>query len=336
MALRGRVTRRPRTMVGVMSLRSLVARVPGARALFRAAKVIANRVRIRPSAPPVDAAPHTAPRSELRRLALSNRFSLRRVTNPDSDVVVTMTTHGDRIQTVHTAIESIARGSRRPRRLILWLDDREAIANPPRALRRLRRRGLEILEAPHGYRVHTKYYFYVTSTDHHHTMPMVTSDDDIIYPPHWLASMERAHVEHPDSIVTFRAHQIRVSAEGLEPYATWSPCTNTVPSFAHFGTSVSGQLFPPPFLDYVRGEGEAFRQLSADNDDIWLHYLAVKSGVRTAQVLPDSQHFLFVPGTQESGLYLTNVWGQENDRQAERSYGPDEIERIRSDLRDRP
>ena len=72
------------------------------------------------------------------------------------------------------------------------------LAACPASLRRLERRGLEILAAG-NYGPHTKYYPYVASTSRH-TVPLVTADDDIIYPPEWLALLVDAGERHPGTV----------------------------------------------------------------------------------------------------------------------------------------
>ena len=59
-------------------------------------------------------------------------------------VAVSLTSHGDRIDDVALTVESIASGSVRPGRLVLWLDDAARFASLPASLRRLVRRGLEV------------------------------------------------------------------------------------------------------------------------------------------------------------------------------------------------
>jgi hypothetical protein len=275
-----------------------------------------------------DAPPNRAVRNDLRRLKLRNVFSKRSVLDSQSRLVVTMTTHGSRIDTVYLAIESIARGTSRPHRLALWLDDPTLVV--PARVKRLQKRGLEVRVVDAGLKVHTKYYPYTVSRDPHE-FALVTSDDDILYPPEWLESLNSRHKSSPSSIICYRAHTIALSPDGIAPYATWSPCTTTEPSFLTFGTSVSGQLFPPEFLDYVRGVGDAFLHTAANNDDIWLHHLAVSSGTRVSQVTSHPQHFPFVPGTQSSGLYFSNFWGDANDRQIASTYTASDVKQLRAE-----
>src|SRR5690349_76858 len=65
-------------------------------------------------------------------------FSRELLVDATHSEVVTLTTHGERVRNVWLAIESVGRGSRRPGRIILWLDGR---ARLPWRLRRQRRRG---------------------------------------------------------------------------------------------------------------------------------------------------------------------------------------------------
>lgn len=228
-----------------------------------------------------------------------------------------MTTHGARIRDVHLALESIARGDVRPRRLMLWLDDPSL--TPTRALRRLQKRGLEVLQAEPGLRVHTKIYPYAASLERHE-VPMATSDDDIVYPPGWLSGLLEAAQRNPGAVQCYRAHRIEFDGERLASYSAWRPVTSTAPSLRTFGTSVSGQLVPPGVLDLLREAGTAFRTVSPNNDDIWMHRLAVSAGIPFAQVADHPQHFPFVPGTQATGLYLTNWGSAGNDAQIAATY----------------
>lgn len=250
---------------------------------------------------------------EIAGLRRRNRFSRERVVDAGAEVVVTMTTHGMRLREAWIALESIGRGEQRPSRLMLWIDDEASFRRLPRQLRRLRRRGLEvILTEPYG--VHTKYYPYVTSAVSL-APPLVTSDDDIIYPAEWLSTLVEAHRERPTDIVCFRAHLIGLNGGGaLTPYMTWEPARGRSSSFAHFATSVSGQLLPTSVQRALRGEGERFRELAPFADDIWLAACATAAGVRTSMVRDEPVLFPWVPGSQEAGgLYVVNTLQGGND-----------------------
>lgn len=82
----------------------------------------------------------------IAALAAQNRLSRALITGA-APVAVSLTSYGKRLETVGHAIESIARGPLRPRRMILWVsDDGFDVAAYP-MLARLEKRGLEILRS---------------------------------------------------------------------------------------------------------------------------------------------------------------------------------------------
>lgn len=328
----------------VIAGRSVVRRVPGVRPAWHAIlrvngqarsaagrinRSLADRRRRTVASRPIDH-PSARTRVEVAGLELRNRLSRRRAVSPTATAVVTVTTHGERLERAYLALESIARGVELPARLILWLDDPVRFATLPRSLRRLQRRGLEVRLAP-NFKVHTKYYPYVTGYPDD-VAPLVTADDDILYPSDWLADLLSTHRAFPGDVVAFRAHRMGVEDGAITPYATWSPASGRAASAAYFGTSVSGQVFPFELQTLLRGRGEAFRDISADNDDIWIHSVAIDAGMRVRLVTGASQMFPFVPNTQQSGLYLTNYWNGANDRQVAASYSERAIRSIEHDL----
>ncbi|QHC57965.1 glycosyltransferase [Rathayibacter sp. VKM Ac-2760] len=302
--------------------------------LARAARSAPLRLRERRAAAvaarPIDHPRSLAFRRELAGLDLANRFSRRPVVDPAGEVVVTMTTHGERIQRVHVAIESIARGAVRPARLVLWLDDPALFAALPTSLERLRRRGLEI-RLVDGWRVHTKYYPHLLS-GRAAERDLVTSDDDIVYPRTWLRGLLDARSRYPrETVLCYRAHRVLVADGAVAPYTSWPPVADTRAGHDVFGTSVSGQLFPSELMVAIAEHGDAFREVAPDADDIWLHVRAVDAGYRVAQIEPTAELFPFVPRTQQSGLYLVNYWDGGNDRQVGASYTPEVTARIAAD-----
>lgn len=94
-------------------------------------------------------------RIDLRTLERRNKTEKSLAVAPDGPVV-SLTTHGKRIDSVYLTLESIARRSVLPSRIILWLDDLATFRNRPSSLRRLKDRGVEVQLAA-NYGPHTKY-----------------------------------------------------------------------------------------------------------------------------------------------------------------------------------
>lgn len=264
-------------------------------------------------------------RWQVARLALRNRFSRRQVTG-DADLVVSLTSYGHRLATVHLAIESIARDATRPARFILWVSDPGFVDDLPAPLRRLRRRGLEIIECP-DYGPHKKQFVYASSLDAH-VRPLVVCDDDAIYPLGWLRGLDAAHAAQPGAVLAYRAHEIRVEEGEIRPYAEWAPAPDGIPSYAIIGTGVGGVLNPPALLDALRDAGEDFLASAPRADDVWVHFISVRAGIKTMQVASPWRDYPQIPGTQKGTLYGKNVRDGGNDAQVKGTYGESEIRRI--------
>jgi len=272
-----------------------------------------------------------------RRLTLMRLDIAMRETGPitgDAPVAVSITTYGDRIKHVHYTIQTIANGSSKPQRLILWIGhaDTHLIT---KELRDLVTRGLEIrYTTDHG--PHTKYYPYcrAAAASPRDELQLVTADDDQLYPPDWLrALIDSAASEPSPVIVAHRAHRIKVENGVVFPYREWSWEGGTEsPSYANFATGVSGVLYP---LEFIRMVGEIdsaeFTQCALRADDLWLHSRSVLFKVPTKQVSRTAAVYAehHPPDTQRR-LSDINVWGGNNDAVVSRIYTRELISAIQS------
>jgi hypothetical protein len=229
-----------------------------------------------------------------------------------ADVVVSMTTYGDRLRTVDIALESIARGTVRPRRLIIWIQDPDVLRDLPPALRRLQRRGLEV-KLSSNFGPHTKYFPYIADTEQFAT-PLVTADDDIIYPPRWLEALVKANREHPDMVNAHWVNVISVNEGSIGRYQDWARRRDTEPGFNNFALGVSGVIYPPEMLVELRLRGDQFLDVSPGADDIWLHWVALRAGFRVRQVGMTPRHFPMIPCSQATALSTANVGLHRNDQ----------------------
>jgi len=255
----------------------------------------------------------------MSSLSLKNVFSRTSIVGEPSAPVVSLTSYSKRVDLVFIAIESVAASRYKPSRIILWLDEDERLRNPPRSLRRLVRRGLEILPAT-NFGPHKKYFPYVQSIAKHQ-LPLVTCDDDTIYPVGWLESLAIAHEQEPADVICHRAHYVTLSSDGIQPYAAWQKAKPRVPSCRNFAVGVGGVLYPPEFLDHLRESGTGFLATAPRADDVWLHSNAVKEGlkVRLLDAFPVAE-FLPIRGGRTPGLYETNVDSGGNDKQIQATY----------------
>ncbi|HEY6846779.1 MAG TPA: hypothetical protein VI320_11240 [Terracidiphilus sp.] len=268
-------------------------------------------------------------RADMRWLMLSNRFAWSAVAAGNPGPVVSLTTYGKRVQAVYLAIESIARGSVLPSRLILWIDDAALYANLPGPLLRLKRRGLEIRYCK-NYGPHKKYYPYVESQKAFNA-PLVTADDDVIYPRSWLAGLRAAHQQFPGCVNCYRARVMTLRGGKIAPYREWPLCDSIRPAPTTVATGVSGVIYPSALLADLKSAGTAFEARCPKADDLWLHVQAIRSGFQIRQIQPEPIHFPMIPGSQESSLYAENcALDDGNDRQLAVTYEARDLELFES------
>ena len=260
-------------------------------------------------------------------LLIKNWWSHAPITDPSTEVVVTLTSHGGRLLQAFAAIESIGCGTLRPARVILYLNEKTTQTELPSSLKKLATRGLEIAYCE-DVGPHTKYYPYLMA-EPRLDMPLVTADDDKLYGKDWLKKLVGRWKDQPELIHCYRAREIKIGAHGIEPYWTWPECESDQASLLHFATGVSGVIYPPAFQKILKQAGDEFRELCPKADDIWLHVMALRHGYPVRQIESRSVEYPGIPGSSRYALRRTNVDGYGNDQQITRTYLPDDIRRLR-------
>lgn len=254
-------------------------------------------------------------------------YSKEKIQKINEDIVVSLTTHGDRLNTVHITIASILKGNILPAKIILWLDDDKLFNLIPKELSELCSKGLEIKKT-NNYGPHTKYYPYIAMGDFDHLL--VTADDDIIYPVFWLENLIKENVKYPNSICCYRAHFILFDDENtFSKYTKWHQCINNrKASYRYFATGVSGVIYPKAFQKNLADAGDSFLNICRNQDDVWLHFMAVKNNYLIKQVGLIPFHFPLIPNTQYLGLCNINVTNEKNDEWIKATYSLDVIHKI--------
>lgn len=264
---------------------------------------------------------------QLRRRNTDGQTRIISSTGP----IVSLTTFGERLDSVYLAIESIGAGSVLPSRIILWLQDRDIFNSRPHTIRNLEARGLET-RITTSYGPHSKYYPYVESTSDFLT-PLITADDDMLYPRWWLAGLLGGHRLFPDDVNCYRARVVSMKGAGLAPYRRWKLCHSTLPDIQHFATGCSGCLYPPSFLERLKAAGRGFTHTCAFADDVWLHVNAIRAGIRVRQVYDRPMVFPFIPGSQGTALFKKNLAQDRNDEQITATYTRQDLDRLQNCLR---
>lgn len=258
-------------------------------------------------------------------LMIGNRISRTRIP-ADGDVIISLTTHGKRLNKVYVTLESIARGYERAP-IVLWLDEPDFNSEYPPSLKRLIKRGLQVRCSDGRYGPHTKYWGQfreVVGTGKR----VVTIDDDMIYPEWFLQNLRFIADLRNDVVTAYRAHRIELRKGRMMPYAKWSAANTCDASYLHLATGVSGVMYPASFIAHVVEQSDVFMSLTPKADDIWLHACALRSGHRIRQVYAQPRNFAVIPSTQIGALVMGNTFGGGNDEQISKVYTQTDVDML--------
>lgn len=209
-------------------------------------------------------------------------------TDAADELIVSMTSTYDRLETTYLALRSVFQMVYLPSRVVLWLDQEAAeyvLKSPLYAP--LVTAGLSIRSVDDVgplTKIHYALQEFPEST-------IVTFDDDIIYPLDALHNLVRVSKLHAGAVVGNWARRISSDASG-KPVAIpkgklltppFGPLTRergvvTAPSMRTFAYGTGGVLYPPKSLDSAVADVETYRSLCFYEDDVWLKAMSYLAG----------------------------------------------------------
>ncbi|MGI6224535.1 MAG: hypothetical protein ACOYJG_13195 [Prevotella sp.] len=234
----------------------------------------------------------------------------------DTEVVVSLTTYGQRIFEVALAIESIMQGTVKPNHIVLWLSDDMKDMQLPLPLQKQIKRGLEIYYCKDL----RSYKKLIPTLKMYPKATIITIDDDAFYFFDLVEKMVYWHSQYPRDIIANRIHKVKFKNNKIQPYEEWneSPKFNQA-SKLNFFTGVGGVLYPPHCLDDEVFNESVFTDICMYADDIWFYAMALKKGTICRKGLTHNQMGIdYVPNEdiKSLGLFNVNVGGEGlNDRQ---------------------
>ena len=161
----------------------------------------------------------------------------------ETEVIVSLTSHGRRLHEVYLSIESIMQGSVKPNRIILWLPSDLQNETTPQTLMNQQIRGLEIYYTE-DIGPYTKL---IPAMKDFPESIIITIDDDILYPYDTLELLLSAFRKHPHCICANRILDIKLDSHGVPTsLPTWKELEDKDRiSRLNFFEGVGGVLYPP-------------------------------------------------------------------------------------------
>ncbi len=246
---------------------------------------------------------------EMQRSALcSNESGVTDELYCDYPLIVSLTTYGKRLNDVYLTIESILRGTKKPNRIILWLEESLENETLPDVLVRQMNRGLEIRYTKNI----LSFKKIIPTLKLCPSSIIVTIDDDVIYKFDMIERMFNSYLKEPKAIHANRVHSMTFSSNKvLNSYNNWDwGIDKNSLSIYNFATGVGGILYPPNSLNNEVFNEKAFMELCPYGDDIWLFAMGHLNGYYIKKVLTHDNHgydYFENESVQDVGLNIKNT-----------------------------
>lgn len=228
-------------------------------------------------------------------------------------LILSLTTYGERLQTVHKTIESLLKQTKKADKIILWLDKNEFSSNTlTRELKKLISKQFEIKFCPNW----RSYKKLIPSVMEFPNAVIITFDDDIIYPSTLVEDLHKEHLISPQNIIASRGRIINIEEGEFAPYPSWQFLRNPSKISAKYCVmpiGYGGVLYPPNSLHEEVLNEKKFMNLAPHADDLWFKAMALLRSTKTI-ILPQcaSLKMELIEGTQESALFVTHNAGDAN------------------------
>lgn len=242
----------------------------------------------------------------------------------DSRTIISLTTYGERLNSVHHTIASLLAQSVKVKHVVLWLSNSERCVSSgelfceqpallPRQLIKLTDFGLEIRFAEDT----KSYKKLIPALTAFPDFNVITFDDDVVYPLDHVKELLVAANKHEQCVVCHRAHRIVINkSRSIAPYSQWEfDVTSIEPSSLIVPIGIGGVYYPAGLFDDVVFDQSMFMSLAPSADDFWFKVMALKNDVRsvTVQCPKPYTDYLHIPGAAETGLWRQNQF--KNDHQ---------------------
>ena len=251
------------------------------------------------------------------RLGEVNRCSFEKIESTPiaKGIIVSLTSYGSRLETVHLSIKSVLSQTLRPQAIALYLAESENEARITPQLKSLEQFGLRIVYGVTEYRSHNKYYYAFAD---YPSSSIITIDDDLLYPPDYIESFVRAQRVVGECVFARRTHKITLDSSGkLKKYCEWEgewSSDDYVPRHSLLATTGHGSMYIPEVIKKLESDPRDFMKYSPSADDIWLKFVEVNAGIKVVHVPNTCNTPYLIPGTQDTSLTAYNVGDGGNDK----------------------
>ena len=223
----------------------------------------------------------------------------------DVPFIVSLASYNRRIFTLPLCLESLFAQTLKPRKIILYLDDTVDATTLPDSITQYISRGLEIVQVSSELLSHNKYYY---TFSRYKDYVIITVDDDVIYNCNTFSNLIETYKRYPYAISATRVLYMTFNSKILNKYEDWISEYDKLntPSLRLFATGVGGILYPPNILPDLTFDKQQIIEYGLHSDDMWLKFMELLVNAPVVWTGQKPQHPPQIPGTRETGLYMTN------------------------------
>jgi hypothetical protein len=232
--------------------------------------------------------------------------------DPDSEYIISLTSYGERLETVWLTIQSIFDQTCKFAKVVLWVahEDKDLINDK---LKMLEKNGLTIRYCEDV----RSYKKLIYSVKYYNDYNIITIDDDVIYPVSYFKKLIHLHEKYPQYICCYRAHEIRFLEKKILPYKEWGFHSLGIkgPSLKILPVGIGGIVYPAHSFEYEDFDLDVINEVTPYSDDIYFKWIELKKNIRVIKVHRNKKHFpYYIENTQEHSLKMLNiVSGNNND-----------------------
>lgn len=230
----------------------------------------------------------------------------------NKEVIISLTTYGERFYHVHTTIESLMQQTVKANKIILWLDYSFKEKNIPLSLQTQMERGLEIRYCKDL----GSYKKLIPALKEFPESIIITVDDDVIYNIRTIEKLITAYNHNPQFIYCNRMHRIKFDNHKILPYREWEKgIMDTKESLFNFPVGIGGVLYPPHCFNNEIFNEEFFLKKCPNGDDIWFKAMALLNNfqAKRAEVSFTQDDYMENDILSLRGLQKENVGKNLND-----------------------
>jgi len=247
----------------------------------------------------------------IASILLAFRYGLFRLTSNHergisrSDIVVSLTTHGERVNKVSKTLKSLVVQRHYRLKVFLFISSAD-FQRSRRELLKFDQSRISVRIVEEDLQVYNKVF---QISNDFANQRIITVDDDIIYKRDLFKTLIEASDSAPEVIWGTRGRMFSNDA----PYGSFRIIKGRKGIIKDlFLTGVGGIIYPAGFLVRANVASKAYLNICPTNDDVWLHFFAKAEGIQSG-LASEYTNLIESPAAKKHGLWRKNNQEGKND-----------------------